>query len=120
MKRVHTLLLVLLLLGGLAAAQDVKRSKAVVSGQVRAASTDAKGNVLELEIMVGDEGTDQEPYQVRQVGSDPKKPSIPVAELKGLVGQWIVAAGTVTEDKLGWKSIDIVKYHPADYAKPQQ
>lgn len=112
------ILLLLLLLVGFAEAQP-KKPQAVVSGQVRAASTDDKGNILTLEIMVGDEGQDQEPYQV-VLSQDPKKPGVPFDDLKKLVGEWIVAAGYVTEDKLGWKTIEVRKILPADYAKPQQ
>lgn len=114
------ILLFVLLLVSFASAQEPKKApQAVVSGQVRAASTDAKGNILTLEIMVGDEGSDQEPYQVVP-STDPKKPSVPFEELKQLVGEWIVAAGYVSEDKLGWKTIVVRKILPADYAKPQQ
>lgn len=113
------ILLLLLVLVSIASAQEPRKPQAVVSGQVRAASTDAKGNILTLEIMVGDEGSDQEPYQVVQ-GKDPNKPGVSFEEMKKYVGEWIVAAGYVTEDKLGWKTIEVRKILPADYAKPQQ
>jgi len=111
------ILLLLLLLVGAVGAQP-KKPQAVVSGQVRVASTDAKGNILTLEIMVGDEGADQEPYQVIQ-SKDPARPGVSFEEMKKYVGEWIVAAGYVTDDN-GWKSIEVRKILPADYAKPQQ
>jgi hypothetical protein len=79
-----------------------KAETAVISGWVRVALEDAKGKVLSIEIMVGEA---EEPYRV--VGSKEK-------ELRTLIGEWVVASGLVSEDALGWKSIDVKSYTKED------
>ena len=76
----------------------------VVSGWVRAASEDAKGKVLSVEIVVGEEPA-EEPYLV----TGPKS-----GELQALVGEWVVASGTVKEDELGWKSLEVKRFTKID------
>lgn len=73
----------------------------VVSGWVRVASEDNKGKVLEVEIVVG-EPPSEEPYLVLKGGVG--------EQLLGLAGEWVVASGIVTEDKLGWKSIVVTRF----------
>lgn len=99
-------LLCLMLLAGLPGAAP-KPATAVVSGWVRVASEDANGQILSVEIVVG-EAPAEEPYLV--LG---KKG----AELHNLVGEWVVASGLVTEDALGWKSINVVQYTRIDELK---
>ena len=93
----------LLLLGGLLWAAP-KTATAVISGWVRVASEDAKGNILSVEIVVG-EAPAEEPYLV----SGAKE-----AELKKLLGEWVVASGLVSEDELGWKSIEVKRFTKVD------
>ncbi|MBN9416088.1 hypothetical protein ABS71_03940 [bacterium SCN 62-11] len=76
----------------------------VISGWVRAASEDAKGKVLTVEIVVGEEPA-EEPYLV----TGPKS-----GELQVLVGEWVVASGTVKEDELGWKSLEVKRFTKID------
>jgi len=76
----------------------------VISGWVKAGSEDAQGNVLTVEIVVG-EGAQEEPYLV----TGPK-----LTELKALVGEWVVASGTISEDTLGWKSILVERFTRID------
>ncbi len=76
----------------------------VVSGWVRAASEDARGKVLSVEIVVG-EAPAEEPYLV----TGPKS-----GELQALVGEWVVASGTVKEDELGWKSMEVKRFTKID------
>lgn len=85
-----------------------KQSNTVVSGWIRAASEDAKGKVLSVEIVVG-EAPAEEPYLV----TGPK-----TGELQGLLGEWVVASGTVTEDDLGWKSIEVKRFTKVDDLPP--
>lgn len=81
-----------------------KKQKAVVSGVVQAASSDDKGNVLSVEILVGDDSDD--PYLVADSGKG--------NELKQLVGQFVMAGGIVTEDANGWKTIEVTTYTTTD------
>lgn len=74
---------------------------AVVSGWVRVASQDNKGNVLSVEIVVG-EPPAEEPYLVTSGGVG--------QQLQTLVGEWVVASGHVSEDSLGWKSIQVTRF----------
>jgi hypothetical protein len=80
----------------------------VISGWIRAASEDAKGKVLSVEIVVGEEPT-EEPYLI----TGPKS-----AELQALVGEWVVASGTVKEDELGWKSLEVKRFTKIDDLPP--
>ena len=73
----------------------------VLSGYVRASSEDAQGKVLAVEIVVG-EPPAEDPYLVLKGGSE--------AQLRALVGEWVVASGVVSEDKLGWKSIQVKSF----------
>ena len=102
------LLLVTLLLLNTVAWAIPKMSNTVVSGWIRAASEDAKGKVLSVEIVVG-EAPAEEPYLV----TGPKG-----SELSGLLGEWVVASGTVTEDDLGWKSIEVKRFTKIDDLPP--
>lgn len=78
------------------------QSATVVSGLVKVGSEDAKGNVLSIEILVGESETTGEPYLVLDKGKG--------SELRKHIGQWIIAAGTVTEDALGWKTIEVKSF----------
>lgn len=102
MQRWITLTCLILLSGVLWAAP--KTATAVISGWVRVASEDAKGKILSIEIVVG-EVPAEEPYLVTGV----KK-----AELQALVGEWVVASGVVSEDELGWKSIEVKRFTKVD------
>ena len=86
---------------------DPNKAKTVVSGVVRVASQDAKGNILSIEILVGD--TDPEPYLVSDAGKG--------KELRKHVGEYVIAAGMVTEDALGWKTIEVTNFQLADDLK---
>lgn len=101
------LLTTLLLLNSVAWAIP-KMSNTVVSGWIRVASEDAKGKVLTVEIVVG-EAPAEEPYLV----TGPKG-----SELSALLGEWVVASGTVTEDDLGWKSIEVKRFTKVDDLPP--
>ena len=79
---------------------EVKKVKSVISGVVRVASSDAKGNVLSIEILVGEGEGD--PYLVANTP--------PGQELRKHVGEYVMAAGLVYEDALGWKTIEVLKY----------
>jgi hypothetical protein len=83
---------------------EAKKVKSVVSGIVRVASSDAKGNVLSIEIMVGD--NEEEPYLVANTAQG--------QELRKHVGEYVMAAGLVSEDKLGWKTIEILTFQFED------
>lgn len=85
-----------------------KQKNSVVSGWIRAASEDAKGKVLTVEIVVG-EAPAEEPYLV----TGPQTP-----KLQELLGEWVVASGTVTEDDLGWKSIEVKRFTKVDDLPP--
>ncbi|MBX3168685.1 MAG: hypothetical protein KF760_14815 [Candidatus Eremiobacteraeota bacterium] len=80
----------------------------VISGWIRAASEDAKGKVLTVEIVVGEEPA-EEPYLV----TGPKS-----SELQALIGEWVVASGTVKEDELGWKSLEVKRFTKIDDLPP--
>jgi hypothetical protein len=97
-------LLVLLALTSLVARVEAAKKEpfTVVSGVVRAATTDTAGHVETIEIMVGEDENAQDPYQVADTPRG--------QELKGQVGEYVIAAGTVTEDKLGWKTIAVKTY----------
>ncbi len=84
---------------------------AVVSGWIRVASEDNKGKVLSVEIVVG-EPPQEEPYLVLTGGVG--------SQLHGLVGEWIVASGVVTEDSLGWKSIEVTRFTKMDDLPPEE
>lgn len=101
------MLVLLSLVLGLSAFGEGKKAKTVVSGMVRVASQDAKGNILSIEILVGE--TDQEPYMVGNTAKG--------QELRKHVGEWVVAAGMVSEDDLGWKTIDVSNFTLADSLK---
>ena len=107
MRKIRYLLVFLLL--SLAQAAP-KTAESVVSGWVRVASEDAKGNILSIEIVVGDPPA-EEPYLVLK-GSH-------TAELEKLVGEWVVASGVVSEDKLGWKSIQVKRFTRVDDLQPE-
>ena len=102
------LLIVSFLLLGAVAWPTPKFYTSVVSGWVRAASEDAKGKVLSVEIVVGEEPT-EEPYLV----TGPKS-----SELQALIGEWVVASGTVKEDELGWKSLEVKRFTKIDDLPP--
>lgn len=76
----------------------------VISGWVRVASEDTKGQILSVEIVVG-EPPAEEPYLVTGAKA---------SELRELIGEWIVASGVVTEDSLGWKSIEVQRFTKID------
>jgi hypothetical protein len=101
--RILRYLLVLLLVNLAQAAP--KAAESVVSGWVRVASEDAKGNILSVEIVVG-EPPAEEPYLVLKGGQS--------AALEKLIGDWVVASGVVNEDKLGWKSIQVKRFTRVD------
>lgn len=82
-----------------------KSTQAVISGLVRVAAEDERGNVISVEIVVGE---DEEPYLVAD--TDKGK------ELLLYIGQYVLAGGTVKEDALGWKTIEVKEYAlTADY-----
>lgn len=93
---VYALLLLILIVSPLASA---KSTDAVISGLVRVASEDERGNVTSVEILVGDE---EEPYLV--ANNEKGK------ELLLYIGQYVLAGGTVEEDELGWKTIKVKHY----------
>ena len=66
---------------------------------VQVASEDDRGNVLAVEIVVGDE---KEPYLVSNSGKG--------RELLLYIGKHVLAGGTVEEDNLGWKTIKVEHY----------
>lgn len=104
LSRFLALLLCLLLCAtGFAAAP--KQENSVLSGWIRVASEDAQGNVLTVEIVVGEE-PHEEPYLVRDGET--------ANQLKQLLGEWVVASGVVYEDELGWKSIQVVRFTKVD------
>lgn len=104
MSRFLLLLLCLVLsVPGLGAAP--KQETVVLSGWIRVASEDDQGNVLTVEIVVGEE-SNEEPYLVRD--GEAANP------LKQLIGEWVVASGVVYEDELGWKSIQVVRFTKVD------
>lgn len=74
----------------------------VISGYVRVGSEDSKGNITSLEIISGEEENSGEPYLIVDKGKG--------SELKKHVGQWVIAAGVILEDALGWKSIEVKSY----------
>jgi hypothetical protein len=82
-----------------AAAGAAPQSATVVSGLVKIGSVDTQGNILSIEILVGDNEATGEPYLVVDRGKG--------IELRKHVGQWIIAGGIVTEDALGWKTIEV-------------
>ena len=86
------------------ASAQAKKPNSVVAGIVRAASSDAKGQVLTIEIMVG-EG-EEEPYLVANNARG--------QELRKHIGEYVIAGGVVSEDALGWKTIEVIKYQFAD------
>ncbi len=94
-----TLLMILAAFLTVLPAQARAEKAAVINGWVRIANEDSEGNVLAVEIVVGDE---EEPYLVKNQGKG--------QELLLYIGQWVVAGGTVTEDELGWKVIDVEHY----------
>jgi len=79
-------------------------SSTVVSGWIRVASEDTKGKILTVEIVVGEPPT-EEPYLVTGAKA---------SELHALIGEWVVASGVVTEDSLGWKSIEVQRFTKID------
>lgn len=95
------------LLLAMAGFAESSKAKTVVSGLVRVASQDSKGNILSIEILVGE--TEQEPYLV----SDTAKGK----ELRKHVGEWVIVAGVVSEDALGWKTIEVTNFQLADDLK---
>lgn len=103
LKKIWLLLFCSLLMVSSVGAQ-AKKPNSVVAGIVRAASNDAKGNVLTIEIMVG-EG-EEEPYLVANNAKG--------QELRKHVGEYVIAGGVVSEDALGWKTIEVIKYQFAD------
>ena len=103
MRRLLVLMLCLFLLSDVPWAAP-KSEMSVVSGWIRVSSEDAKGEILSVEIVVG-EDKEEEPYLV--TGSKER-------ELHSLVGEWVVASGVVTEDALGWKTIDVKRYTKID------
>ncbi len=98
MRRVslYALLALILIASPLAQA---KGTTAVIQGVVQVASEDDRGNVLAVEILVGE---DEEPYLV--ANTDKGK------ELLLYIGQYVLAGGTVEEDELGWKTIKVEHY----------
>lgn len=93
----------MLLAGAVETAQAASTKKAIISGFVRVAEEDARGNVLAVEIVVGDE---EEPYLVSNAGKG--------KELFLYIGQWVLAGGKVSEDELGWKTIEVQTYDLAE------
>ena len=102
MRAVLVFILIYLLAGLAPAAPD--RASGVISGWVKAGSEDAQGNVLTVEIVVG-EAPQEEPYLV----TGPK-----LAELKAILGEWVVASGNISEDPLGWKTIHVIRFTRID------
>lgn len=99
------LLLVCLILSVPGFGAAPKQETVVLSGWIRVASEDDQGNVLTVEIVVGEE-SNEEPYLVRDGES--------ADQLKQLLGEWVVASGVVYEDELGWKSIQVVRFTKVD------
>lgn len=104
MSRLLSLLLCLLLCATSFAVAP-KEQNSVLSGWIRVASEDAQGNILTVEIVVGEE-PNEEPYLVREGET--------ANQLRQLVGEWVVASGLVYEDELGWKSIQVVRFTKLD------
>ncbi len=103
------LLVVLLCVGGGA---EPGARKAVISGRVRAAEIDDKGNVLAVEIVVDEDGN-EDPYLVVGKGKG--------MELYLYIGKQVIAGGTVVEDERGWKTIEVEHYAPAEqYPDPSK
>lgn len=94
-----------LMLGVLLGAAPPGASLTVLSGWIRVATEDAQGGIVSVELVVG-EGAEEEPYLIREAG--------PGAQLKGLVGEWVVVSGLVVEDPPGWKSIEVQKFTRLD------
>lgn len=99
-------ILLILCLAGWATAAPKNANVTVLSGWVRAASEDAQGKVLEVELVVG-EPPKEEPYLIARG---------PVANelIEKAVGKWVVVSGSVSEDALGWKTVQIKTYKLED------
>ncbi|MBI3927195.1 MAG: hypothetical protein HY319_16785 [Armatimonadetes bacterium] len=109
-RMISILLLGMFLTAGPALAET--RTPAVVSGLLVIASVDEQGNVTDLEILVEDAG-EQEPYLVARTKKG--------GELMQYVDEWVVVAGTVIVDDLGWKTIEVDHYSLADqYPDPSK
>lgn len=101
MRKLFAMFWVVLLLLAIPLGAAPTRPVAVVSGWVRVASQDKAGKVLSVEIVVG-EPPAEEPYLVTPGGVG--------QQLQSLVGEWVVASGHVSEDSLGWKSIEVTRF----------
>lgn len=100
-KELQLLFILSLLVLGTFLPATAKSTPAVIQGLVRAATEDENGNVLSVEIVVT-EGEQEEPYLVSSTGKGP--------ELLLYIGQYVLAGGVVSEDELGWKTIEVQHY----------
>ena len=104
LKKTLTLIVCACLVLNASAFAAGKKPNTVVSGVVRAANSDPKGNVISIEILVGE--SEEEPYLVANNAKG--------QELRKHIGEYVIAGGVVSEDALGWKTIEVIKYQFAD------